>query len=87
MDTGILNSRPSFPTTFSEPVQPMLLLATKAHISSAVLEDVVDVGIVEEIETVLDVVVTRMPASVLESTNRVTENSPVSYFWKQFPSS
>ena len=84
MDTGILNSRPSFPTTFSEPVQPMLLLATKAHISSAVLEDVVDV---EEIETVLDVVVTRMPASVLESTNRVTENSPVSYFWKQFPSS
>ena len=76
--------RPSCPTTFSEPVQPMLLLATKAHISSAVLEDVVDV---EEIETVLDVVVTRMPASVLESTNRVTENSPVSYFWKQFPSS
>ena len=84
MDTGILNSRPSFPTTFSEPVQPMLLLATKAHISSAVLEDVVDV---EEIETVLDVVVTRMPASVFESTNRMTAFSPVSYFWKQFPSS
>ena len=76
--------RPSCPTTFSEPVQPMLLLATKAHISSAVLEDVVDV---EEIETVLDVVVTRMPASVFESTNRMTAFSPVSYFWKQFPSS
>jgi len=50
-----------------------------------------DDDVVNEVEvendSVLDVVVTRMPASVLESTNRVTENSPVSYFWKQFPSS
>ena len=38
---GINTTRPSCHSTFSAPVQPMLLLATKAHISAAVLGHVI----------------------------------------------